>query len=44
MREKGFEIEETIGGQAKGVGWVRRGESESGGPTRPARVPWEKPS
>ena len=43
MREKGFEIEETIGGQAKGVGKVTRGESESGGPTR-ARVPWEKSS
>ena len=45
MREKGFEIEENIGGQAMGVGWwVTRGESESGpGPTR-ARVPWGKPS
>ena len=45
MREKGFEIEENIGGQGKGgVGKVTRGESESGGPTHPARVPWEKPS
>ena len=39
MREKGFEIEETIGGQAKGVGKVTRGESESGGPTRPGKGP-----
>ena len=43
MREKGFEIEENIGGHAEG-GWVTRGESESGsGPTR-TKVPWEKPS
>ena len=44
MRGKGFQIEETIGGKPKGVGKVTRGESESGGPTHPARVPWEKPS
>ena len=43
MREKGFEIEENIGGQAKGGGEGKERRVREWW-THPARVPWEKPS
>ena len=42
-RERGLKLKKLLEAKPRGVGKVRRGESESGGPT-PARVPWEKPS